>query len=67
LLSFHGRLKQGDVTTLSQLWRSRKGNGFIRLEIPKSARWFAEYVSKHTVKQMGDVIFSVGAGKVSYR
>jgi hypothetical protein len=64
LIALHGGLQDGDVTAASQFWRSLKGNGFIRLEVPHSIEWFAEYVSKHTVKQLGDMVFSNGCGRI---
>lgn len=66
LLALGAGLWQGDITALSRVWREVPGNGFIKLEEPRSAEWFARYVSKHTVKQLGDVVFSVGCGRRWY-
>jgi hypothetical protein len=67
LLSLWGGLQDGDITALSRLWRSVPGNGFVRLQLPLDDGWFADYMSKHTVKQLGDFVMSNGCGRVDFR
>jgi hypothetical protein len=66
LLALGGGLRDGDYRVLSRVWREIPGNGFIRFEEMRANGGFEEYVSKHTVKQMGDVVFSLGCGRVWY-
>lgn len=66
LMALGGGLRQGDISQLSAVWRSVPGNGFIRLEPAGAIGWFARYASKHTVKQLGDVVFSPGCGRRWY-
>lgn len=67
LLWLSGGLRGGDITGLSRFWRGYPLNGFIRLEAPRSIEDVIEYATKHTVKQLGDVVFSVGCGRLWYR
>jgi hypothetical protein len=62
----HGLLKvsdgryQGDIRELSGDWRGLAGNGYIRIEIPKSSDDVSGYCAKYMTKDAGHLVFSSG-------
>lgn len=61
LLRAAGGALKGDIAALSEDWRGLGGNGWIRLERPKSARDVAGYCAKYMTKDLGHLVLSAGA------
>ena len=66
LLWLSGGLRDGDVTLLSRSWRAYALNGYIRLEVPLDMGAVIDYATEHTVKQLGELVLSVGCGRRFY-
>lgn len=66
LLWLSGGLRDGDIATLSRAWRSYALNGYIRLQVPLDMGAVIGYATRHTVKQLGDLVLSVGCGREFY-
>lgn len=66
LMALGAGLRKGDITALSRLWRSRPGHGLIFLEVPRSVVDVTAYATKHTVKDLGDIVWSLGCGRHWY-
>lgn len=60
LLSVSGGPLRGDVVLLGRDWRGRPGNGYIRIERPRSEGDVAGYCAKYMAKEDGELVFSPG-------
>lgn len=60
LLRVADGVKMGDKSRLAQDWHGLAGNGWIRLERPKSADDVAGYCSKYMTKDAGHLVISRG-------
>lgn len=67
LLSIEGGLLYPDIVDLSGLWRSFPGNGYIRLEVPKSCGDVTRYAAKYMSKDTGDLVMALVAGGLTPR
>jgi hypothetical protein len=52
--------RRGDIRALSEDWRGLAGNGWIRLERPKSAGDVSGYCAKYMTKDLGLLTLSAG-------
>jgi hypothetical protein len=60
VLGKEGGLVGGDIGQLSRLWRSIRGNGWIRLEEPFSDQDVTKYCAKYMAKDASELVFSKG-------
>jgi hypothetical protein len=62
LLGIEGGLVYPDVQNLSFLWRGRRprGNGFIKLEEPRSEEDVTNYCAKYMAKDASEMVFAHG-------
>lgn len=63
LLSIEGGLVYPDIATLCQLWRSFQGNGYIRLEEPRSQEDVTRYSAKYMAKDVSELVMSASLGR----
>lgn len=64
LLSIQGGLLGQEIATLSRLWRDYRGNGWIRLEVPRSQDDVARYAAKYMAKNVSELVMSTTLGTV---
>jgi hypothetical protein len=65
LLSIEGGVVGGEIVSLGRLWRDYRGNGWIRLEEPRSQEDVTGYCAKYMAKDASELVFSsslVGKG-----
>lgn len=65
LLSIEGGLVGEEIGTLSRLWRDYRGNGWIRLEVPRSQDDVARYSAKYMAKHVSELVMSTTLGAAS--
>lgn len=58
LLTFEDGLAGRDAGLLEQLWREYPGNGFVRLEEPRSQEDVTGYCAKYMAKDVSELVFS---------
>lgn len=58
LVGIEGGVVGGEIGLLSRLWRRYKGNGWIRLEEPRSQQDVAAYCAKYMAKDASELVFS---------
>jgi hypothetical protein len=58
LLSIEGGVVGGEIVSLSRLWREYRGNGWIRLEEPRSQEDVTGYCAKYMAKDASELVFS---------
>ena len=63
LLSIEGGLVYPDIIDLGKLWRSFPGNGYVRLEVPKSSGDVTRYAAKYMAKDVSDLVMSLVVGE----
>lgn len=63
LLSIEGGLLGQEIRVLGRLWRDYPGNGWIRLEIPRSQQDVAHYSAKYMAKHVSELVMSSSLGR----
>jgi len=65
LLSIEGGLVGQEIAALSRLWREYPGNGYIRLEPPRSQEDVTRYAAKYMAKDVSELVMSSSLGRRS--
>jgi len=60
LMGIEGGLVGDEMASLGRLWRGYRGNGWIRLEAPRSREDVAGYCAKYMAKDASELVFSSG-------
>jgi hypothetical protein len=58
LLGSEGGVVGGEIVALGGLWREYPGNGWIRLEVPRSREDVTLYCAKYMAKDASELVFS---------
>lgn len=58
LLAFEGGVVGGEKVGLGGLWGGYRGNGWIRLEVPRSQEDVTGYCAKYMAKDASELVFS---------
>jgi len=64
LMGIEGGLVGQEVATLGRFWREYPGNGWIRLEPPRSIEDVTSYSAKYMAKDASELVFSSSLGGV---
>ena len=63
LLGIEGGVVGDEIRRLGELWRDYNGNGWIRLEEPRSIEDVAGYCAKYIAKDASELVFSSSLGR----
>lgn len=58
LLAIQGGVVGSEIGALGGLWRDYRGNGWIRLEVPRSQEDVTGYCAKYMAKDASELVFS---------
>lgn len=63
LVALEGGLVGKEIATLAALWRDYPGNGYIRLEPPRSQEDVTRYSAKYMAKDVSELVISSSLGR----